>query len=66
MNPQQIIEVASQNHLLVEKTDTVETALKYAMDTAEPNSVILVTGSLFVVAAVRETWQKSGHPLRTY
>jgi len=37
---------------------SVEQAIKMAIDNYDSNSVILVTGSIFIVAAVREIWLK--------
>ena len=37
-------------------SETVSAALSMALDTAEPDDLVLVTGSLFVVAEARQAW----------
>jgi dihydrofolate synthase / folylpolyglutamate synthase len=62
-----IAQIAYSHNLQVEKVDTIEKALQKAIEDAKLNdTIVLVTGSLFVVAAVREAWQNLGLPLRTY
>lgn len=38
--------------------ESVEIALKFSLDPVEPDGVVLAAGSLFIAAAVRETWSQ--------
>jgi dihydrofolate synthase / folylpolyglutamate synthase len=44
----------------------VENALNQALHLAGEDAAIVVTGSLFIAAAVRECWQKLGNPVRSF
>jgi dihydrofolate synthase / folylpolyglutamate synthase len=44
----------------------VENALNQALQAAGDDAAIIVTGSLFIAAAVRECWQKLGNPVRSF
>jgi dihydrofolate synthase / folylpolyglutamate synthase len=44
----------------------VENALHQALQSARDEAAIVVTGSLFIAAAVRECWQKLGNPVRSF
>jgi dihydrofolate synthase/folylpolyglutamate synthase len=66
MSVSTIMESAQKYQLPVIIVEPVEAALKYAMDTAKEDEVVLVAGSLFVSAAARDTWEKMGMPLRGY
>jgi dihydrofolate synthase / folylpolyglutamate synthase len=61
-----IMETAGKYRIPARKEETVEAALKYAMETASETAVILVAGSLFVSAAARDVGIKMGMPLRSY
>ena len=43
-------------HKTIYRTDDVEPALRQALALAEEDDLILITGSIFVVAAAREAW----------
>ena len=49
---------------LVAALDDVADGVELALSLARPDDLVLVTGSLFVAAAARETWARlSGQPL---
>ena len=60
-----IMEFASKYQIPARERETVESALDDAMDIAGQNGIVLVAGSLFVSAAVRDAWMKLGKHLRT-
>jgi dihydrofolate synthase / folylpolyglutamate synthase len=67
METEIIAQIAHNHNLPVEKINMIEDALQKALEDAKLNdTAVLVTGSLFVVAAVREVWKNFGLPLRTY
>jgi folylpolyglutamate synthase/dihydropteroate synthase len=44
----------------------VENALNQAIQAAGDHAAVVVAGSLFIAAAVRECWHKMGYPVRTF
>ncbi len=58
MSPAHLVELARPFGVPVQDTPTVEQALETALQTAGDEALVLVTGSIFVVAGVREVWIK--------
>jgi dihydrofolate synthase/folylpolyglutamate synthase len=56
MSPAHLVELARPFGVPVQDTSTVEHALETAVQTAGEDALLLVTGSIFVVAGVREVW----------
>ncbi len=57
-----LIKSAGSFSCSVVTADSIEIALKFSLDPGEPDGVVLAAGSLFVAAAVRETWEKQKSP----
>lgn len=53
-----LIKSASSYPCSIITAETIEIALKFSLDPGEPDGVVLVAGSLFVAAIVREAWLK--------
>ena len=64
MSPAQLVELARPFGVSVSDVPTVEEALDGALNTAGDDALLLVTGSIFVVAGVREAWMKKGYNKR--
>ncbi len=62
-DPVHLVKTAARYGCQGEVVTPVEEALCYALRQTEKDGVVLATGSLFIVAAVRETWQKMGSEL---
>lgn len=60
MSPARLVELAQPFGVPVLAVPTVEEALDKALAEAGDNALMLVTGSIFVVAGVREAWMKKG------
>lgn len=58
MDPNELVEIVHKFGCPVEIVEPIESALEHALALAGSDVPILVTGSLFVVAAVRELWHK--------
>lgn len=56
IDPQKLVELAHQFGVPSRAVSEVEAALEEAQLLAEGEAVVLATGSIFVAAAVRETW----------
>jgi dihydrofolate synthase/folylpolyglutamate synthase len=56
IEPEKLIELAHQFGVPAREVPEVEVALEEAQLLAEGEAVVLATGSIFVAAAVRETW----------
>jgi dihydrofolate synthase/folylpolyglutamate synthase len=52
-DPQIVVEAAQSLGLLAEESETPAEALERALELAEPEDLVLVTGSLYVVGAAR-------------
>jgi dihydrofolate synthase/folylpolyglutamate synthase len=59
-----LVELARPYHVSVSGTSTVEEALAAGLQAADDEALLLVTGSIFVVAGVREAWLRKGIPAR--
>jgi dihydrofolate synthase / folylpolyglutamate synthase len=57
-----LIKSAGSSACSVITAESIEIALEFSLDPGEPDGVILAAGSLFVAAAVRETWIKRNLP----
>jgi dihydrofolate synthase/folylpolyglutamate synthase len=60
-SPAQLVELAQPFGVSVSDVSTVEEALDRALNAAGNDALLLVTGSIFVVAGVREAWMKKGN-----
>jgi dihydrofolate synthase/folylpolyglutamate synthase len=60
MSPAQLVGLAQPFGVSVSDVLTVEEALDRALSAAGDDALLLVTGSIFVVAGVREAWMKKG------
>jgi dihydrofolate synthase/folylpolyglutamate synthase len=60
MSPAQLVVLARPFGVSVSDVSTVEEALDGALNAAGEDALLLVTGSIFVVAGVREAWMKKG------
>jgi dihydrofolate synthase/folylpolyglutamate synthase len=54
--PDQLVEAAHSLGRAAHASETVSEALRQALDAAQPDDLVLVTGSLFVVAEARAAW----------
>lgn len=54
--PERLIEMASKTGVKTQTVTNVTEALRYAIQNLNPDQVILVTGSIFVVAEARHAW----------
>jgi dihydrofolate synthase/folylpolyglutamate synthase len=61
ISPAHLVELARPFGVRVSDVSTVEDALDMALHAAGNDALLLVTGSIFVVAGVRETWMKKGN-----
>jgi dihydrofolate synthase/folylpolyglutamate synthase len=61
-----LVELAHQFGRPAEAVVPVEAALQRAIELAGEDTAIVAAGSLFIAAAVRECWQKSGQPVRMF
>jgi len=61
ISPAQLVELAQPFGVSVSDVPTVEEALDGALIAAGDDALLLVTGSIFVVAGVREAWLKNGY-----
>lgn len=61
-----LVELAHQFGKPAQKVVPVEAALEKALELAGQEAAIVAAGSLFIAAAVRECWQKTGRPLPTF
>ncbi|NPV86042.1 MAG: bifunctional folylpolyglutamate synthase/dihydrofolate synthase [Anaerolineae bacterium] len=67
MDADKLVELARKYPVEAESVVPVERALECALEVSGHDEVaVVVAGSLFVAAAVRETWQKLGLPLRNF
>lgn len=60
MSPVRLVELAKPFNVPVTDVPTVEEALEEAIRVAGEGALVLVTGSIFVVAGIREAWKKRG------
>lgn len=58
MGADQLVALAQKYSRPAEAVLPLENALSVALNKAGENAVVLGTGSLFIAAAIRETWQK--------
>ncbi len=65
MDPAKLVELAQQYGKPAIATQSIEEGLKQALIHAGKNSAIVVAGSIFVAAAVRELWPKIDKTLGT-
>ena len=56
IEPQELVALARRFGRPAQVVDKVEDALPEAMRAAEGKALVLVTGSIFVVAGARDTW----------
>jgi len=56
LNTEILATLAKEFNSKIEVKNSVEEALRYALEAAGKNAAVLVTGSIFVVAAARELW----------
>jgi dihydrofolate synthase/folylpolyglutamate synthase len=61
MSPVQLVGLAQPYGVPVLGVSTVEEALEKALISVGDDALLLVTGSIFVVAGVREAWMKKGY-----
>ncbi|NPV57169.1 MAG: bifunctional folylpolyglutamate synthase/dihydrofolate synthase [Anaerolineae bacterium] len=66
MDTEEIVNKAHQLGRPALAIEDIEEALRYALTLSDEGSAIVVTGSLFVVAAVRAVWKKWGYPIREF
>jgi dihydrofolate synthase/folylpolyglutamate synthase len=66
MEADKLVESAHQFGCPAQAVIPVEAALALSLELAGNEAAIVVAGSLFVAAAVRESWAKRGLPLRTF
>jgi dihydrofolate synthase / folylpolyglutamate synthase len=66
MKADKLVELAHHFGRPAQAIMPVENALNQALQAAGDDAAIVVTGSLFIAAAVRECWQKLGHPVRSF
>lgn len=57
-----LIKSADSFDCSVTTADSIEVALRFSLNPGEPDGVVLAAGSLFVAAAIRETWMKQNSP----
>lgn len=58
MNPEVLVQLVHRFGYPGRVVVPVEEALAYAMNQVEGDSLVLATGSLFIAAAVRQTWRE--------
>lgn len=56
VEPEYLVELAHQYGMPATPVDTIEEALKLALEQSESESVILAAGSVFLAAGIREVW----------
>jgi dihydrofolate synthase/folylpolyglutamate synthase len=61
ISPAHLVEFAQPFGVRVSDLPTVEEALDEALQAAGDDALLLVTGSIFVVAGVREAWMRKGY-----
>jgi dihydrofolate synthase / folylpolyglutamate synthase len=61
-----LVELARHYGCPAEAIVPVGAALEKALNLAGKDAAVVVAGSLFVAAAVRETWEKMGKPIKTF
>ena len=66
MEVDEIVKMAHKMGRPAVAIEEIETALRHAMNQAGEGTSVVVTGSLFVVAAIREIWKKWGNPVREF
>jgi dihydrofolate synthase / folylpolyglutamate synthase len=66
MKADKLVELAHHFGRPAQAIMPVENALNQALQTAGDEAAIVVTGSLFIAAAVRECWQKLGYPVQSF
>jgi dihydrofolate synthase/folylpolyglutamate synthase len=59
MDPDELVRIGQQFGKSVKATESIESAIEAAIKLANSESIILVTGSLFVAAGAREVWYES-------
>jgi dihydrofolate synthase/folylpolyglutamate synthase len=55
-DPQQLVEEAARHNHQVSIVPAIEDALLVGLRLLDENSLLLVTGSIFIAAGARETW----------
>jgi dihydrofolate synthase / folylpolyglutamate synthase len=66
LDPVKLVEMAHKFGCRAQAILPVESALTAALEMAGNDAAVVAAGSLFVAAAVRESWYNMGLPLRTF
>jgi folylpolyglutamate synthase/dihydropteroate synthase len=66
MSAEKLVELAHRMGKPAMAVTPVEKAVEDAVGMLGPDTVLVAAGSLFVAAAVRETWQNMGQTIRSF